>query len=143
MNYMNYELYSPSYLAEHLARRACCPPRRVWLILYQLYFISEQDITAEPLTRDEAAQVEHILWQQLNEDLETENLPSFLPRRPIGQRIFTPALTASLPHNLANNPHKIADNMLAFSSAFVHNKLNHINQYKGSDSYDVPVYDTE
>ena len=92
------ESYSPAYLVDHLALRAGCPPRRVWFVLYELYWIAEEWADAvDPLTSDQAAEVERVLWEELDDALEREYAPDFTPRRPIGQRVFTPALACTIP----------------------------------------------
>ena len=99
------ELYSPVYLVDHLARRASCPPDTVWLILLELFpWITRvtcgPDPTGYALTSADAAQVEKHLWAYLDDELVRENEPSIQPRpRPIGQRVFTSALAATIPQN--------------------------------------------
>lgn len=101
------DLYSPAYLVDHLALRAGCPPRRVWFVLYELYWIAEEWADAvDPLTSDQAAEVERVLWEELDDALEREYAPDFTPRRPIGQRVFTPALACTIPQNFSSDFHK-------------------------------------
>ena len=106
------ELYSPVYLVDHLARRTSCPPNTVWLILLELFpWVTHvtygPDPTGYALTPADAAQVEKHLWAYLDDELVRENEPSIQPRpRPIGQRVFTSALSATILQNYSNNNHK-------------------------------------
>lgn len=107
------ESYSPAYLVDHLARRTSCPPRRVWLILCEHYpWITPTAYGPDPngfsITQAEAAQIEKILWEELDKDLMLEYEPDFRPLpRPIEQRVFTPALATTIPQNYSRDHHKI------------------------------------
>lgn len=107
------ESYSPAYLVDHLALRAGCPPRLVWLILAEHFpWITPVEYGPDPtgytLTLEDAAQAEALLWTYLDDELAREFEPDFTPRRPIGQRVFTPALATTIPQNYSCDHHKIA-----------------------------------
>lgn len=99
------ESYSPAYLVDHLARRASCPPRLVWLVLAECFpWVTPvkygPDPTGYTLTLEDAAQAEALLWTCLDNELAHEYEPNLQPRpRPLGQRVFTPALAATIPQN--------------------------------------------